>query len=36
LIAILSLTEPRVLIVAMEGIENILKCGQKYFINQEG
>jgi hypothetical protein len=25
-----------VLIVAMEGIENILKCGQSHFINDKG
>ena len=26
----------RMLAVALEGIENILACGQNHFINQEG
>lgn len=34
--SVLVMNEPRILIVAMEAIENIFKMGAKEFINEEG
>jgi len=31
--AVLKIQDPKTLIVAMEGVENILKCGQEHFLN---
>jgi len=36
LTATLDFVESRVLIVAMEGIENILKSGKSHFMSQTG
>lgn len=32
LISVLILKDPRILAVALEGIENILKCGKEHFL----
>jgi len=32
----LSIQDPKTLIVAMEGIENVLKCGAEHFLNTAG
>lgn len=34
--AVLKIQDPKTLIVAMEGVENILKCGQEHFLNALG
>jgi len=33
LVFILTVTDPRILAVALEGIENILKCGKEHFMD---
>jgi hypothetical protein len=33
MVFVLNFTDPNILTVALEGIENILKCGQKNFVN---
>lgn len=34
--SIFKLQDVKMLAVALEGIDNILECGQKHFINQDG